>query len=542
MRSDARGAQIGLLSLAVVFIALGSIQGARLSQMREIEKLYRWVVTAATFSTFGETLEHDKSGDLEPLDDELFGEIVALAETALPDSIKTDDTDLDANGNPRPKLLRAMRQGLDRDVYDMLASPAGAPLAAKFQEYSTDRRLISLGTQFATKDIYGKEAQAEGVGLTSLFFGFRKLAANFLWMQVDAAWHSGQMHRFLPMMRTTVALDPNFVDAYLLGGWHLAYNLTAKLPDTPEPQKIFSEKYKRRLGPKEEWYYIAADFLKDGIRKNPREYRLYFDLGYAIYESKLKDHPNAVRYLKEARRYKHDQWVPRMLYLSMWRNGQYDEAIEGWKDYAARFPQATQAARFIPINTAFLAEAKSDQAADCAKAAHLAAEEFKRQAALSEAAGDATAATALRAKADDADRAALEMGTMSDGEWEKARQIYTAIASENSDKPDSIGVSRLLRRTGLENARKGRYVEAISYLDMARNTYLDAFDEISNLMIDLKLEGGLPLAVTEQYALERRREAAAYAQPDAPKAKRFVECAYSLPEDAVISTTSEPAK
>ena len=176
------------------------------------------------------------------------------------------------------------------------------------------------------------------------------------------------------------------------------------------------------------------------------------------------------------------------------------------------------------------------------RSARTAAEEFKRRAAQAGAAGDATAAASLRAQADDADRVALEMGKISDDEWEKARQIYTGIANENKDKPDSIGISRLLRRTGLENARKGRYPEAVAYLDMARNTYLDAFDEISDLMIDLKLEGGLPLLVTEQLSLERRREAAAYAQPDAPKPKRFVECAYSLPEAKSAPEAAAPAK
>ncbi len=537
MRSDTRGAQIGILALAIILAVLGSIQGARIERMREIEQFYRWVVTAATFSTFGETLEHEKSGEVEPMDDELFGEVAALAEQSLPDLPETDDADRDTKGDLRPKLVRAARQGLDKEIYNLLDSSAAAPLAAKFADYSKSKLLISLGTQFATKDIYGKESQAEGVGLTSLFFGFRKLAANFLWMQVDAAWHSGQMHRFLPMMRTTVALDPNFVDAYLLGGWHLAYNLTAKLPDTPEPQKVFSQKYKRRIGPKEEWYYISADFLKDGIRKNPREYRLYFDLGYAIYETKLKDHPNAVRYLKEARRYKHDQWVPRMLYLAMWRNGQYDEAIEGWKDYASRFPNSTQAARFIPINTAFLAEAKSDQAADCATAARAAAEEFKKKA---QASTDAAVIADLGAKAAEAEQVALEMDKFSADEWVKARDIYVALSNEHKEKVDTIGMSRLLRRTALDYARKELYDEAVGYLEVARYQYLEAFDELSDLMIDIKLQGDIPLSVSEQYALERRREAAAYAQPDAPKPKRFVECAYSLPENETATLVAEP--
>jgi outer membrane protein assembly factor BamD (BamD/ComL family) len=541
MQSKVRGLQYSLLAVAVGLVALGAVQGARLDRMREIERFYRWALTAATFSTFGETLEHEKTGNVEPMDDELFADVVALAESSLPDSIEVGEGDLDAKGQPRSKLARAARQGLDKDIYRVLASREGAPLAARFTEYLAEKRLVSVGTQFAASEMYQKGSQAEGVGITSLFFGFRKLAANFLWMQVDGAWHSGQMHRFLPMMRTTVALDPNFVDAYLLGAWHLAYNITARLSDTPEPQKVFNVKYKRRLGPKEEWYYVAADFLKDGIRKNPRDFRLYSDLGYAVYETKLRDHSNAVRYLKEARRYKHDQWVPRMLCLSLWRNGQYDEALEGWQEYLKQFPNSTQAARFIPINTAYLAEAKSDQAAECAKAARAAAAGFTAKAAESHSKGDGATAEKLLAQADDAEKTAQQMDQMSADEWRKAKDIYTAILSKVEN--DVIASSRLLRRTALDLAREGRYTEAVGYLDVARNQYLEAFDEYSDMMIDLKLEGGLPLAVTEQYAIERRREAAAYAQPDAPKPRRFVECAYALPEqaDAIAASTAAGA-
>ena len=40
------------------------------------------------------------------------------------------------------------------------------------------------------------------------------------------------MHRMLPLMKTCVTLDPGFVDAYLLGAWHMAYNATASMPES----------------------------------------------------------------------------------------------------------------------------------------------------------------------------------------------------------------------------------------------------------------------------------------------------------------------
>lgn len=525
MKGNARGAQLAVLAAAVLFLALGAIQGGRVGQMREKERFYRWVVTAATFSMFGETLEGEKAAGTEPLDDELFAEIEALAEDVLSGDIAVEEEDRNALGEPRPKLVRAVRQGRDQEVYALLASSRARPLLDKFEGYARDNQLISVGTQFTANEMYGGDGHS--VGLTSLFFGFRKLAANFLWLNVDTAWHAGEMHRMVPIMRTTVMLDPNFIDAYLLGAWHLAYNLTAKLPETPEPLKEFNETYKRRLGTKEVWYYVAADFLKDGIRKNPREYKLYFDLGYGIYESKLNDHANAVRYLKEARRYKHDQWVPRMLYYSMWKNGQYDEALEGWLDYDRQFPGSVQARRFIPINQGYLAEARADQAAECAEAARIASAQFTEQASVREAAGDTAGAADLRAQAAEADRVVAEMDAMNAQELQAAKAIYESM------KEDSIASYRLQRRTALDLASEGRAAEAVSYLDVARNQYLESFDEISDLIIEIKLQSDQPLAVTEKYAVERQREAAAYARPDAPKPKRFVECPYELPEKPI---------
>jgi tetratricopeptide (TPR) repeat protein len=525
MRRGFGSTQLIVLAAVVGALVLGAVQGARLDDMREVERAYRWTLTAASFSAFGESLELDTGdGEVEPLDDELFAKLVKLGETALPD-VPTTESDIGEDGTPLPRLVRAVRQGVDKPVYNMLTSGQGREIVDEFLTASKEGRIASTGSQFTTSALYDTGGQAEGVGITSLFFGLRKVAANFLWMQVDQFWHAGQMHRMVPAMRTTVALDPQFVDAYLLGAWHLAYNLTAHLPDTPEPQKVFHPKYKKRLGPKEEWYYIAADFLLDGIKKNPRQYKLYFDLGYAIHEIKLKDHANAVKYLREARRYPHDKWVERMLYLALWRNGQYDEAIEGWRDYLKTSPDNYAANRFLKINRAYLAEAKSDQAAECAAAARTEAERLRGE--LESAAPNA--ADDLRANIAEAERIAEEMDAMRDTEWEKAKAIYDPMSAED----DSIAVARLLRHTALQYAREGRYMEAVMKLELARYEMLENFDELSNLMIRIKQEGNIPLAVTEELALERQKEAAAYAEPNRVKPKRFVECKYAHEEGSL---------
>lgn len=510
---------LGLLALLV----LGAIQGARIDGMRDTETFYRWVVGAALQSRLGATLEPNKApNEPEPMDDELFAKVLELAEARLPD-LPTEEDDFDYEGNPHPVLLRAARQEEDDLIYDLVASSEATPLREEFFTHLKAGLLQSGGTQFTTASLYDPETQVEGVGLTSLFFGFRKVAANFLWMQVDTYWHTGELHRMVPMMRTTVTLDPNFVDAYLLGSWHLAYNITAKLPVTPEPMKKFHPKYRKRLGVKEEWYYIATDFLKDGIRKNPRDYRLYFDLGYAIYENKIKDHANAVRYLNEARRYKHDQWVPRMLYLAMWRNGQYEEAIAGWEEYLDLFPDSHQAVRFIQINMGYLAEANAKQAEECQKAAAAAAERFAERAKDARSAGDLQQGSELDTEARVAREFARDMGELAEKHWEDSRQVWIPMIQTNGD---SIAAARLLQQTANQYVKEGRYMEAIAEMQLARYEMLESFDELSDLMIEIKQQGGMPLTVSEKLSVERKKEAALYEEEDAPKPRRYISCEY----------------
>lgn len=513
-----------VIAAIVILVIIGSMQGRRIDGMRETEAFYRWVVSAALQSRLGQTLEPDRAPNLpEPMDDELFAKVVELAEARLPD-LEVTEEDRDSEGNPHPVLLRAARQEEERLIYDLVALEEARPLQKEFYEHLEGNLLQSAGTQFRVASLYDKESRVEGVGLTSLFFGFRKVAANFLWLQVDKYFHSGEMHRMLPLMRTSVALDPNFVDAYLLGAWHLAYNLTAKLPVTPEPQKEFHPKYKKRLGIREEWYYVATDFLKDGIRKNPRDYRLYFDLGYAIYENKLGDHANAVRYLDEARRYEHDKWVPRMLYLAMWRNGQYEEAIEGWESYLKEIdPASHQAIRGILLNKGYLAEAKAAQADECSAAAQAAHKRFTELADEARVSRDLRQAGQYESEARIAQDVAGEMSSLAEEEWENARRIWNPMLQVSED---GVASARLHRQKALRYVSNGSYYEAVAELEVARYDMLQAFDEISDLMIEIKQKAGIPLTTSELLADERQREAALYITDEGPKEKRYIECKY----------------
>jgi tetratricopeptide (TPR) repeat protein len=485
---------LGLVFAAV--IAVGALQGRHVDNIREATDFYRWILSASTqWRVMGADLQkiavadeqYDQPGKkhVQWMDNKLFQEVQQRVETApgLPE-VSESPTDVDAQGNLQPKLVRMVEKArldtsegdkpaelgegagiYDRAIWKLAKGPDLAAQRAEFLKYKRKGQLASLGTAFTAGEIYNKQMvqsiDDQTVSMTQLFFGFRKMAANLLWLQVDKYWHAGMVHRMVPLMKTTVALDPNFVDAFLLGAWHLAYNATAQMTDTPESLKVYSPYYQARIGPKEEFYYQAIDFLKDGIRKNPRNYKLYFDLGFSIYELKLNDFANAVRYLSEAMRYKHDRWVPRQLAIAQQKNGQYADALAGWEAYFKQYPDNPNAPRFIKTNQALLVEEEADKAAE---------------------AGNADKAKELRAK---------------------ARAVWDELVNQEQDP---YALMRIRRMDALELAREGRYLEANGLLDQARYETPAHFDVLSDLMIKIKKQGNLPLYLSEKLYLRRKAE------------------------------------
>jgi hypothetical protein len=463
-----------LCVLLVLTLIVGAFLGNRIGRVREAELFYRWILAAATqFRVFANlTAEPADPEEKNMMDRELFRRIIDATETLLPDQGMTDET-----GQPMKRIIAAASDASqDWTVWKLASGNALASERQDFLRYLRERKLWSVASEFDPTAVYS-DAGA-GVSLSNIFLGFRKLAANFVWLQVDRYWHQGNMHRMIPLMKTCVTLDPNFVDAYLVGAWHLAYNATAKMPDTPEPLKKYYPKYGVRLGEKELYYYLAIDFLKDGIHKNPRNYKLYFDLGFGIYNLKLKDYRNAVRYLSDAIRYKHDRWVPRQLYICMELNGQYEDALAGWQDYLKRWPDNPTAPRFIKRNQGLIKERQAGQAAERAKNAKTPEE------------GQAARAEAERLRAE-------------------ATQLYESMSAPG-EEIDSFAVGRILRMKAQKLIEQQRYLEAVAVLQNAWSKSATFAEEALRMIRETKIKAGIPLSTSEKKAVMREEEAAKY--------------------------------
>lgn len=177
-----------------------------------------------------------------------------------------------------------------------------------------------------------RDARKTGMLLeTSLQFagaaemGLREAVASMLWVRADEFFHNGEYEAILPLVRMVTWLDPQQIDVYSTGAWHLDYNFTDE-----------EQRSDRRYIPP------AIALLKEGIENNPEIWDLRFDLGWMHYLQKLKDYPNAAYWLKEAASkdgkdmntgeiQPRPSFVDRMLAHAYERTGEFDKCEAQWK-------------------------------------------------------------------------------------------------------------------------------------------------------------------------------------------------------------------
>ena len=144
-----------------------------------------------------------------------------------------------------------------------------------------------------------------------------------LWLRVDEFWHLGLASRMLPMMETVVTLDPHFIEAYSLGAWHLAYNVTVTVHSAEEKMAYIDQ---------------GIGLLEKGIKNNPRNGKLYSELGFMIYFNKLKDWEKSAYYMGESIKHEHESWMERAYILALERMGEEEKAFAVLEDYDLRHP------------------------------------------------------------------------------------------------------------------------------------------------------------------------------------------------------------
>ena len=183
--------------------------------------------------------------------------------------------------------------------------------------------------------------------------GFRGIAADFLWIRIDDYSHRGQWYKLLPIFKLVTYLQPKFIMAWSVGGWHMAFNLYH---------------YSRTEMEKKHWLDEGLRFLKEGIANNSERYDLYFEMGWTYY-FKAKDYLRAINYLKRAVRLPCPQFVEHVLAHSYEKSGQLEEALKVWDQIKDR-PNRTFALDSVVLRQSSRLHSILDEAAknDTAKA------------------------------------------------------------------------------------------------------------------------------------------------------------------------------
>ncbi len=77
--------------------------------------------------------------------------------------------------------------------------------------------------------------------------GFKGLAADLLWLNIENYWHSGQHYKMLPLFEAIAWLQPNYIIVWGVGGWHMSYNIFANVRTRGENLNTEIEKIAKEI-------------------------------------------------------------------------------------------------------------------------------------------------------------------------------------------------------------------------------------------------------------------------------------------------------
>lgn len=103
---------------------------------------------------------------------------------------------------------------------------------------------VKIDYRRKVEDLEGRLLLMPGQVAGSLVLGgFRGLAADLLWLNVEDLWHEGQHYKMLPLFDSVAWLQPQYITVWAIGGWHMAYNIFASVGRTvSEFEKQLEEK------------------------------------------------------------------------------------------------------------------------------------------------------------------------------------------------------------------------------------------------------------------------------------------------------------
>ncbi len=94
--------------------------------------------------------------------------------------------------------------------------------------------------------------------------GFRSLVAEVIWFRADRLQKEGRFGELVQLTSLLTALEPHDPEVWNYASWNMSYNIAARMPRAEDRWR---------------WVYAGVELLRDeGLKWNPREPRLYFEL------------------------------------------------------------------------------------------------------------------------------------------------------------------------------------------------------------------------------------------------------------------------
>lgn len=116
----------------------------------------------------------------------------------------------------------------------------------------------------------GDDAPAGVRFVTVALGGFRGILADCLWLRASELQDEGRFFEVAQLADWITRLQPRYSEVWAYHAWNMAYNITSVVAD-----------------PADRWHWVSngLKMLKDkGIPSNPREPKLYWELGWMYYD------------------------------------------------------------------------------------------------------------------------------------------------------------------------------------------------------------------------------------------------------------------
>lgn len=143
-----------------------------------------------------------------------------------------------------------------------------------------------------SKDLNPRVISAKMAGAV-FFGGFRGIIVDMTWMYIDHLWHHSRFYKLPVLYEFVTAVQPEYIDGWVMGGWHMAYNMSLEIPGVTTLSSQLRKK--KEL----EWVMRGINFLKAGALLNPDNAKIYFEIGWTYYH-RLKDYNNSIPWFEKS--------------------------------------------------------------------------------------------------------------------------------------------------------------------------------------------------------------------------------------------------